>query len=152
MKHPRRDCLYLSGSIEYNKNPDAWREKMHDSLGYKYHVIIPWAAKPPGNKGDKIYNDWVLQNFIHPDMADVARSKFFFIKIDKGVLKGAGTISELSLATWMNKYIVAMLDGLEIQELPGWMCGCLTKAKFVKTINEAIDHFKTLKIEEEIEG
>ena len=87
--------------------------------------------------------------FVIPDMSDVARSKYFFIKIDKGVLKGAGTISELSLAAWMNRDIVAMLDGVSLDELPGWMCGCLAKAHMVVNIKEAIEYYKSLDIEQD---
>lgn len=150
-KNPKRNTLYTSGSIEFNDDPNTWREHMRNELKHKFHVIIPWAAVPPSEKGSIIYNEWVLRNFVMPDMADVARSRFFFIRIDKGVLKGAGTISELSVAAWFNRYIVAFIDGVDIKDLPGWMCGCLTNAHFVNSVEEGIEHFKQLKIESEDE-
>jgi hypothetical protein len=150
-KNPKRNTLYTSGSIEFNKDPNTWREHMRNELKHKFHVIIPWAASPPAAKGTPEYNEWIHRNFVMPDMSDVARSRFFFIRIDEGVLKGAGTISELSLAAWFNRYIVAFLDGVKIGELPGWMCGCLNTARFVNSIEEAIEHFKKLEIETESE-
>ena len=149
IKNPKRNSLYLSGSIEYNSDPDTWREKMKNELKHKYHVIVPWAATPPAKKGDFEYNNWILVNFVMPDLSDVARSRFFFVRVDNGVLKVAGTISEVSLATWFNRHIVAFLDDVTMKDLPGWMCGCLTNATFVNSVDNAIDFYKQLNIEHE---
>lgn len=148
-KNPKRDALYTSGSIEFNDDPNSWRQHMQNSLKHKYYVIIPWAEMPPGEKGSPEYNEWVHRNFVMPDMSDVARSLYFFIKIDQGVLDGAGTKSELSLAAWMKRHIVCFLDGVEMSQLPGWMCGCLATAHFVNSIDEAIEYFKALVIDSE---
>lgn len=144
MKEEVRDSLYTSGSMEYNKDPDTWREKMGNALKLRVHVIKPITMSVPFKKGEEGYAQFVHRSFIMPDLSDVARSKYFFIKIDKGVLKGAGTISELSLAAWMNKHIVATLDGVKIEECPGWMVGCLATATFVKNVEEGIELYKRI--------
>ena len=136
--------LYLSGSIEFNKDPDTWREKMFHALKRKYKVLIPWEDDPPAKKGTPEYRNWIFENFITPDMSDVARCKYIFVRLDKGVFKGAGTISELALAAWLNKHIVVMLDGIKEEDIPGWTCGCLRDAVFVKTVDEAIEYYKEL--------
>ena len=130
--------------MEYNKDPTTWRQKMYEALRYKYHVIIPWMCEPPFKKGESKYSKWVYHNFVVPDLSDVTRSQYFFIRIDPGVLKGAGTISELSLAAFLNRHIVAVIDRVERKNLPGWMLGCLVKAHFVLNINSAIEYYKKL--------
>jgi hypothetical protein len=144
MKDEIRDSLYTSGSMEYNKDPETWRERMQNALKHKVHVINPKIMEIPFNKDEDNYRDFVYRNFVMPDLSDVARCKYFFIKIDKAVFKGAGTISELSLAAWMNKHIVAMFDDIEMHECPGWLLGCLSNAYFVKDVEDGIAYYKSI--------
>jgi len=137
-----KPSIYLSGSIEYSKNHRAWRNKMHKNLYRKYRVIIPEKADCPFDKTDPEFKEWILYNTVMKDMVNVATSQYFFVKIDKAVLKGAGTISEITTAAWLGKDIVVMLDGLKYHVLPTWMLGCLAGAEFVESIDEAIEIYK----------
>jgi len=73
------------------------------------------------------------------------KSEHMFVKIDEAVLHGAGTISEITFASFYKKHLVYMIDGLEERNLPGWLLGCLWKAKRVHTIDETIEYYKKLK-------
>jgi len=137
--------LYLSGSIEFAKNPDSWRNKVFKALHKQYNVIIPKAIEPPFEKTEEEYKGWIKESFIMPDMTNVATSKYILVKIDTAVFKGAGTVSEMSLACWLGKDIVYVLDNIEEKDMPGWALGSLANAKKVASINEAIDYYKKIK-------
>jgi hypothetical protein len=130
--------LYLSGSIEYSKNYKGWRNKMFKNLHSLYKVIIPEKANCPFDKTDPEFKAWIKENTVLRDMINVSTSQFFFVKIDKAVLKGAGTISEITTASWLGKNMLVLLDGLKEEQLPTWMLGCLANADFVNSIDEAI--------------
>ena len=134
--------IYLSGSIEYSKTFKEWRNKMYKSLHRQYGVIIPEKANCPFEKTDPEFQQWIHDNTVMKDMVNVATSQYFFVKIDKAVLKGAGTISEITTAAWLGKDMVVMLDGLKVHTLPTWMLGCLAGSHFVDSIDEAIDVYK----------
>ena len=134
-----KHSLYLSGSIEKSEDPDTWRKKMYKALHRKFKVIIPDKADIPFDKTDPEYKTWMKNRFVMPDMISVSTSKYFFVKIDCAVLKGAGTISELTTASWLGKDIVAFIDGVEEKDIPSWMLGCLDGAVFVNSIDEAIE-------------
>ena len=72
-------------------------------------------------------------------MIDVTTSRYFFVKIDKAVFKGAGTISEITTAAWMGKDLVVLLEGVKLTDIPEWTLGCLAGATFVDSIDEAIN-------------
>jgi hypothetical protein len=133
-----KPAIYLSGSIEYSKNFKFWRNLMYKKLHTHYKVIIPDKADCPFDKEDAEYKGWMRENIIMKDMVDVATSKYFFVKLDKAVFKGAGTISEVSTAAWLGKDIVVFLDGITEEKIPSWMLGCLSGAVFVNSIDEAI--------------
>lgn len=137
--HEQKHSLYLSGSIEKSDDPDTWRKKMYKSLHKKLRVIIPKKAEVPFDKTDPEYKTYMKQNFVMPDMISVSTSKYFFVKIDCAVLKGAGTISEITTAAWLGKDMIAFLDGVKEDDLPSWMLGCLDGATFVNSIDEAIE-------------
>ena len=142
MKH----SIYLSGSIERSLDPYTWRDNFNIKLKGLYNVIIPREYTPPFEKDDEKYKKWVYETFIIPDIQDVLKSEYFFVKVDQAVLDGAGTISETCVASFYKKKIVYMVsDGLSPKDLPGWLLGCLWKAKQVKSIEEAIKYYKTLK-------
>jgi hypothetical protein len=134
--------LYTSGAIEASSDPLSWRKKMYKELHKKYNVIIPDPMMPPFSKTDEEYPEWVRQNFIMPDMHDVATSRYLFVLLDKAVFKGAGTISEVSLACWLGKEIVYVLDGIMKKDLPGWVLGCLADAVQLQSIDDAIEYYK----------
>jgi hypothetical protein len=137
-----KNSIYTSGSMEYNDKCLVWRKEMNRKLHYWYKIIIPDPTPCPFDKEDEEYSKWVREHFIMPDMHDVATSRHFFVLLDPAVFKGAGTISELSLACWLGKEIVYMLDGIEKKDIPGWVIGCLTGAKQVSSIEEAIEYYK----------
>jgi len=134
--------LYLSGSIEYSKAHREWRNKMYKLLHKDYKVIIPEKANCPFEKTDSEFREWIKDNIVMRDMVNVATSQYFFVKIDKGVLKGAGTTSEMTTAAWLGKDMIVMLDGVKVHTLPTWMLGCLATAEFVDSIDEAIELYK----------
>jgi hypothetical protein len=137
-----KSALYLSGSMEYSDDPNTWRKKMFRNLHHHYRVIIPNKADIPFSKDDPEYKIWMKEKFIMPDMINVSTAKHFFVKIDKGVFQGAGTISEITTAAWLGKDMVAFLDGILETEIPSWTLGCLDGAIFVSSIDEAITFFK----------
>ena len=134
--------IYLSGSIEYSKNHKAWRNKFYKALHRTYNVIIPDKIDCPFDKVDPEYGKWVHDNTVMKDMVNVATSQYFFVKVDKAVLKGAGTISEITTAAWLGKSMVVMFDGVKREDLPSWMLGCLATAQIVESIDEAIEVYK----------
>lgn len=138
-----KESIYLSGSIEFSSDAYTWRHQMEKELNLKYHIIVPAYKDPPYSKSSEQYKKWVYNTFIRPDIIDVIKSKYIFVKIDKGVLNGAGTISEVCFASFYKKHIIYMLDdGLTEKDLPGWLVGSLYKAKKVKSIEEAIKFYK----------
>lgn len=137
-----KPAIYTSGSIEFNKNHDMWRKKMYRALHKYYNVIIPDSIPCPFDKEDEEYPDWIRQKFIMPDMHDVATSRYFIVLLDPAVFKGAGTIAEFSLACWLGKEIVYVLDGIEKNEMPGWALGCLADAVELDSIEAAIKYYK----------
>jgi hypothetical protein len=139
--------IYLSGSIEFQVDPYSWRNQMYKELSSLFEVIIPKCADIPYPKIDNKYKEFTYEKFIIPDITDVLRSEHVFVKIDKGVLKGSGTTSELCFASFYKKDIIYILsDDLTENDISGWMLGCLYKAKQVKTIEEAIEVYKKERI------
>ena len=134
--------LYLSGSIEFSKNFKRWREKMFKKLHLHYKVIIPEKADCPFEKTDPEFKAWIKEYTVIKDMINVSTSQYFFVKIDKAVLKGAGTISEITTACWLGKDLVVFLDGVKEETLPTWMLGCLANAEYVTSIDEAISLYE----------
>ena len=137
-----KPAIYLSGSIEYSKAHRVWRNKFYKALHRIYKVIIPDKIDCPFDKTDLEFGKWVRDNTVMKDMVNVATSQYFFVKIDKAVLKGAGTISEITTACWLGKDIIVMFDGVKRESLPSWMLGCLASAQVVETIEEAIEIYK----------
>jgi len=137
-----RPAIYTSGSIEHNKNHGVWRKKMYRALHKQYNIIIPDALPCPFDKEDEEYPQWIKQKYIMPDMHDVATSRYFIVLLDPAVFKGAGTISELSLACWLGKEIVYVLNDLEKDDIPGWAIGCLAGAVELDSIESAIKYYK----------
>lgn len=144
-----KPALYLSGSMEKSDDPDTWRKKMFKALHPHYKVIIPNKADIPFEKTDPEYKVWMKNKFIMPDMINVSTSKYFFVKIDKGVFQGAGTISEITTSAWLGKEMIVFIDGILETEIPSWTLGCLEGATFVNSIDEAIAIFKKRAIERE---
>jgi hypothetical protein len=135
--------VYLSGSIEYSKDPSSWRNKMEKELYGICKVINPSTQFCPLEKEDTItYKEWIYNNFIIPDIQDVMRCSHFFIKIDKATGRGSGTWGELTVAAYLNKRTIYMIDGIDIPNIPGWSLGCLAYAHKVDNIDEAIDFIK----------
>jgi hypothetical protein len=139
-----RPALYLSGSIEHQKNHKVWRNQIYKALHRNFKVIIPDKAISPFEKTDVEFKEWMRDNFVMKDMINVATSQYFFVKIDNAVLKGAGTISEITTASWLGKHMVYILDGVKEQSLPSWMLGCLAIAEQVNSIEEAIEVYKEI--------
>jgi len=140
----KKSAIYLSGSIEYSKTHKKWREKMYKGLHRLFRVIIPEKADCPFDKSDPEFQVFIHENIVMKDMINVITARYFFVKIDKAVLKGAGTISEITTASWQDKHMVVMLDGLKTQDLPTWMLGCIAGAEFVDSIDEAIELYKEI--------
>jgi len=145
MKKSNLPNIYTSGSIEFNSNHGIWRKKMYRVLHKQYNIIIPDSIPCPFDKQDDEYPEWIKEKYIMPDMHDVATSRYFIVLLDSAVFKGAGTISELSLACWLGKEIVYILDGISKNDMPGWAIGCLAGAIELKSIDEAIEYYKNKK-------
>ncbi len=135
--------VYLSGSIEHSKDPSSWRNQMEKELFGLYQVMNPSTQFCPLGKVDEFnFKKWIYDNFIIPDIQDVMRCSHFFIKIDKTTGKGSGTWGELTVAAYLNKKIIYMIDGVEPENIPGWSLGCLTYAHKVDSIDDAIKFLK----------
>jgi len=116
---------------------------MYKALHPFYKVIIPEKVNCPFEKTDPEFKIWIKENTVLRDMINVSTSQYFFVKIDKAVLKGAGTISEITTAAWLSKEMLVMLDGVKEEHLPTWMLGCLAGAEFISSIDEAIGVYKS---------
>jgi hypothetical protein len=139
-----KPTLYESGSMEFSKDPNTWRNKMYAELCDLYDVIVPIAKFCPYNKSNILYREWIKKEFVIPDMEYVLKCDHFFVKLDKAVARGSGTYGELTLAAYLNKPIVYMLDNIKIEDLPGWSIGCLYNATEVANIDEAVKYYKNL--------
>ena len=80
------------------------------------------------------------------DICDVISCQELFIKIDRDVFKGAGTVSEITFGCVYNKPMVYWMDGIKMKDIPGWVQGCLCDAKKVSGIRQAIDYYLCRKI------
>lgn len=137
-----KPSIYLSGSMEHSSDPDTWRKKVFRSLHTNYKVIIPNKADIPFDKDDPEFKIWMKEKFVMPDMISVSTAKYFLVKLDKGVFLGAGTISEITTAAWLNKDMVVFMDGITDKDIPAWTLGCLDGAIFVDNVEEAINLYK----------
>lgn len=137
-----KKSIYLSGPIEFTDNAYVWRNHMYRELHEYYDIIIPDLIPCPFTKGDSEYGAWVKKHFILPDMKDVAVCNNFFVYIDH--IYSSGTYGELSLAAWLGKDIVCLLDGVQLSSLPQWIIGCLCGSTYVNSIDDAIQHYKRL--------
>lgn len=145
MNHKK--SIYLSGSIEFSKDPVSWRNHVQKCLCKYYNVINPKSAFCPFTKEEEGYKEWIKTNFVLPDMHLVMTCDYFFVKLDKGVARGSGTYGELTMAGYLNKHIVYFLDGIKESEIPGWSLGCLAGATKIASIDEGIELYKSLKKE-----
>ena len=137
--------LYLSGSIEFAKDPEGWRNKMYKALHKYYKVIIPLGdPNPPFEKTEPEYKGWIREKYIMTDMVDVVTASYFFVKFDSAVFKGAGTVSEVTAASFFGKHMVYFLDKIEEVNMPSWTLGCLANAYKVNSIKEAIEYFSNI--------
>lgn len=135
--------LYLCGSMEYSKDPSSWRNKMEKELRGQYEVISPPIKFCPVDKGDTFeFKTWIRDNYIMPDIHDVMRCSHLFIKIDKATGRGSGSWGELTIATYLNKHIIYMIDDIDVVNIPSWSLGCLTHAYRVDNIDHAIKYLK----------
>jgi len=142
MKNCKKENIYLSGSIEFSLDAFSWRNELEQALAGKYNVIIPIAKDTKISKHSSKYKEWVYKYFVRPDIDDVIKSKYFFVKIDKAVLCGAGTISETTVAAYYKKNIVYWItDGLKEKDLPGWLLGSLFKATKIKCLEDAVRYY-----------
>jgi hypothetical protein len=142
MKTHKKENIYLSGSIEFSLDAFSWRNELEQALLHKYNVIIPIAKAVTTSKYSKKYKEYVYKYFVRPDIDDVIKSKYLFVKIDKAVLRGAGTISEVCFASYFKKNIVYWItDNLKEPDLPGWLLGCLHRGTKVKSIEEAVRYY-----------
>jgi len=140
-----KPTIYLSGAIEFSKDPKSWRNQIVRALCKSYNVINPKEIFCPFNKSEPEYKDFILNQCIIPDVEYVMKCNYFFVKIDKNnVLYASGTWGELTLAGYYNKHIIYYLEDVKETELSGWSLGCLAKATKVNTIEEAINYYKNL--------
>jgi len=116
---------------------------MYKELHKYYNVIIPDKASSscPFEKTDPEFKTWMKEKFIMPDMVNVATSQYFFVKVDKAVFDGAGTLSEISTAAWLSKNIMVFIDKIKEKNIPSWTLGCLDNAEIVNSIDEAIQKY-----------
>lgn len=137
-----RPKIYLSGAIEKSKSPFGWRLEMKESLEPNYDVIVPKNLELPPDCSFADRQKIIKYDIVLTDVNDVISCQEFFVKIDAAVLKGAGTLSEITFATVFNKPITCWFDSMTIQDAPGWVQGCLHGADMVNGIKEATSHFK----------
>jgi nucleoside 2-deoxyribosyltransferase len=136
-----KPSIYLSGAIEKSKDPFNWRNEVKESLLQYYDVIIPDKIKVP-KKCSFLYKQKVINNIVIRDINNLIRCEHFLVKIDSAVLKGAGTLSEITFAAIYNKPIVCYFDDITIQDVPGWIQGCLYDATILNGVKDAIKYFK----------
>lgn len=134
--------IYLSGAIEKSDSPFKWRMEMKKALEPDYDVIVPAGLELPPNCSFVDRQKIIKYEIILRDINDVISCQEFFVKIDPAVLRGAGTISEITFATIYNKNITFLLEDVVIDNVPGWVQGCLHGQTMVNGVQEAIAHFR----------
>jgi hypothetical protein len=132
--------IYLYGAIERSDNPFQWRQEIKSKLEPDYDVIVPTGLELPPDCSFLDRQKVIKYDIVLKDINDVISCQEFFVKIDPAVLKGAGTLSEITFATIYNKPITCWFDGISIQDAPGWIQGCLYDTSVVSGIKEAIGH------------
>lgn len=135
--------IYLAGAIQKSADPFTWRLELKKALGKEYDVIVPGdKLNLPPNPSLAQKQKAIKYDIIIKDVCDVISCQELFVKIDPDVLKGAGTVSEITFGCIYNKPVVCWFDGITIQDVPGWVQGCLYGADMVSSINQAVALYK----------
>ena len=143
-----KPTLYLAGAIQHSPDAFSWREQLRDNLSELYDVIIPDSSNVLQGINDMsaTYADLCHKHIVMKDMGIVANCDHFFALLDAPVFKGAGTISELSLACYLKKPVVYMQD-MPYANIPQWTRGCLRYALQLCEIDEVVTYYKRLSID-----
>lgn len=135
--------IYLSGAIQRAEDPWTWRFAMRNSLQQHYDIIIPEDKiefPPKATFEDR--QIIIKHNIILKDIHDVLDCNEFFVKLDPYVFKSAGTVAEITFAAYFRKPITYILDDIAMDDMPGWIHGCLSDADCMPDIKAAIQHFR----------
>jgi len=133
--------VYLSGGMEYSKDEGVgWRNDITPhlkSLGYRvFNPVIEQvrglgysvASVKDLKTGDFLEFREIASRIVDSDLYEVSNSELVVCKIDDSVLKGAGTIGELTLCRYKSIPVIAWVtvDGGP-SSLPTWLLGCLSR-------------------------
>ncbi len=142
MSKPQR--VYLSGGMEYAQGEGAeWRTEIEQWLGknLQHSAFNPniesnkfFSTKYPSvdirklkSQDLKFFREIITQ-VVEIDCKEIAeRSDYVICYWDEGAAKGAGTKGELTMAKFFGKPVY-LVTSFPLQELPGWVLGCMTKS------------------------
>jgi hypothetical protein len=136
-----KSTIYVACSIEH-ANTVEWRDWFKQELDSKYHVILPDMTECPYDKSNSQYPKWIFDNFVEPDIEDVAACDEFFLFIDPTFNKSAGAKAEVTVAAMLDKRITYLLHGIKLEDLNSWVIGCLYNAHMVPDMKAAVQHYK----------
>lgn len=146
------DVVYLCGGMEKSKDGRSWRIKATDLLSlHGFGVWNPYLEEenikiPNGldmnnldrERDFKLLNKYMRNiivydfNVLFNDITSV------LVRLDQGVLDAAGSMSEMSFAAYLSKPVHVWLDGLNLEDLPLWLCGALNTYSY--SLEGAIDN------------
>lgn len=137
----QRPLVYLAGSIMFPKDHGAgWRTNITphlSNLGYRlFNPVIDQPIISGVSKEDLIalQNEKVgdyqeaCRKIVDTDLNVLCQSSLVVVKIDEGVLKGAGTYGELTVARLHDIPVIAWIDlPRGFLDVPCWAFGCITQ-------------------------
>ena len=147
MNQPK-DKIYLSGAIQFAKDPNSWRLTLIKKLSKYYDFFNPMDVILP----QEIYDlkdsyqkyEWIYNNIVIKDLNGLDSCNHMFIKLDKACFKGSGTVSEITLANLLNIHMFYILDDIKFTDIPIWTRSCLYNADNLKDIPYAIKFLTNL--------
>lgn len=162
-KHHRKRSpqVYLSGGMEFSGDFGVgWRKDITphlNSLGYLVHNPVIEQPKFSGyntkavkelrkNDFDKFLQ--VTKTIVDNDLASLKDSSLVVCVLDESVLKGAGTIGELTCSRQMGIPVISLLN-IDKDKIPAWLFGCITfyttRPRDLYNIIPAADRISVLK-------
>jgi hypothetical protein len=137
----QKPLVYLAGSIMAAKDGGmAWRADITPhlySLGYRLFNPVFDQPRLTGISRDSLLSlqkvgkvdeyQKACSTVVDTDLSILKKADIVVVKIDEGVLSGAGTFGELTVARMLNTPVFAWIDlPGGISQVPAWAFGCLT--------------------------
>lgn len=145
--------FYLAGGMEFSPDGPVWRKRASDVLrGKNIKIFNPYEEEPRLFESGPVYQliykldkekDFdkyreIMSQIIKYDLGRVANDvSGILVKVDQGVLRGAGTYAEISLAHYLGKPVHSWIHELTLRDVPAWALGCFSTVSY--TLEDALD-------------